>query len=209
MAPYSAVVYKYTLLFGFRQSFFLFPTICFCAKEKASAFNRGLRGATRIWTGDRGVADLCLTTWLWRQMIRAGFEPALPPWKGGVLTPWPTDHKNSPSGTRTCNPPVNSRMLCHWAIEDYYTSFILFLTPSKLNTSESFFSLSSIVFFVNLLFWSSPRSISIGQLNMLPCLHLQPINLIIFKGSYFRRMGNLILRAASRLDAFSVYPFHT
>ena len=60
-----------------------------------------------------------------------------------------------------------------------------------------------------IFFWSSPRSISIGQLNILPCLHLQPINLIIFKGSYFRRMGNLILRAASRLDAFSVYPFHT
>ena len=58
-------------------------------------------------------------------------------------------------------------------------------------------------------FWSSPRSISIGQLNMLPCLHLQPINLIIFKGSYFRRMGNLVLRGASRLDAFSVYPFQT
>ena len=56
---------------------------------------------------------------------------------------------------------------------------------------------------------SSPRSISIGQLNTLPCLHLQSIYLIIFKGSYFRRMGNLILRAASRLDAFSVYPFHT
>ena len=34
MAPYSTVVYKYTLLFGFRQSFFLFPTICFCAKKK-------------------------------------------------------------------------------------------------------------------------------------------------------------------------------
>ena len=30
--------------------------------------------------------------------------------------------------------------------------FILFLTPSKLNTSESFYSLSSIVFFVNLIF---------------------------------------------------------
>lgn len=34
--------------------------------------------------------------------------------------------------------------------------FILFLTPSKLNTSESFFSLSSIVFFVNLLFLVKP-----------------------------------------------------
>ena len=36
-----------------------------------------------------------------------------------------------------------------------------------------------------------------------------PINLIVFKGSYFRRMGNLVLRGASRLDAFSVYPFQT
>ena len=24
-------------------------------------------------------------------MIRTGFEPVLPPWKGGVLTTWPTD----------------------------------------------------------------------------------------------------------------------
>ena len=32
--------------------------------------------------------------------------------------------------------------------------------------------------------WSSPRSISIGQLNMLPCLHPRPINLVFFKGSY-------------------------
>ena len=157
MAPYSTVVYKYTLLFGFRQSFFLFPTICFCAKEKASAFNRGLRGATRIWTGDRGVADLCLTTWLWRQMIRAGFEPALPPWKGGVLTPWPTDHMKTPRAglepatlrlTAGCSAIELSRIII--------LPFILFLTPSKLNTSESFFSLSSIVFFVNLLFWVKP-----------------------------------------------------
>ncbi len=25
-------------------------------------------------------------------MTRTGFEPVLPPWKGGVLTAWPTDH---------------------------------------------------------------------------------------------------------------------
>ena len=31
---------------------------------------------------------------------------------------------------------------------------------------------------------SSPRPISIGQLNTLPCLHLRPINLVVFKGSY-------------------------
>ena len=25
-------------------------------------------------------------------MTRTGFEPVLPPWKGGVLTTWPTGH---------------------------------------------------------------------------------------------------------------------
>ena len=58
-------------------------------------------------------------------------------------------------------------------------------------------------------FGSSPRPISTGQLNTLLCLHLQPINLVVFKGSYYLRMGYLILRGASRLDAFSVYPFQT
>ena len=56
---------------------------------------------------------------------------------------------------------------------------------------------------------SSPRSISIAQLNMLPCLHLRPINHVVYMGPYSLRMGYLILRWASRLDAFSVYPFRT
>ena len=30
--------------------------------------NQDSRGATRIWTGGRGVADLCLTTWLWHHI---------------------------------------------------------------------------------------------------------------------------------------------
>ena len=60
------------------------------------------RGANQIWTGDRGVADLCLTTWLWRRiyfalfytikMTPTGIEPVLPPWKGDVLTAWPWSH---------------------------------------------------------------------------------------------------------------------
>ena len=27
------------------------------------------KGATRNRTGDEGVADLCLTSWLWRRML--------------------------------------------------------------------------------------------------------------------------------------------
>ena len=56
---------------------------------------------------------------------------------------------------------------------------------------------------------SSPRPISNSQLHVLPHFHLCPIYLVVFKGSYFFRMGYLILRGASRLDAFSVYPFRT
>ena len=57
--------------------------------------------------------------------------------------------------------------------------------------------------------WLSPRPISDSQLHMLPCFHLCPIYLVVFKGSYYLRMGYLILRGASRLDAFSVYPVPT
>lgn len=32
--------------------------------------------------------------------------------------------------------------------------------------------------------WSSPRPISTAKLNMLPCLHTQPINLVVYKGPY-------------------------
>lgn len=56
---------------------------------------------------------------------------------------------------------------------------------------------------------SSPRLISTGQLRVFPLLHPRPIYLVVFEVSYPSRMGNLILRRASRLDAFSVYPFRT
>ena len=58
--------------------------------------------------------------------------------------------------------------------------------------------------------WLSPRPISTGPLNISLYLHFQPIYLIVYQGSYFLKgMGDLILKGASRLDAFSVYPFHT
>ena len=57
--------------------------------------------------------------------------------------------------------------------------------------------------------WLSPRPISNSQLHALLHFHLCPIYLVVFKGSYYLRMGYLILRGASRLDAFSVYPVPT
>jgi len=38
-----------------------------------------------------------------------------------------------------------------------------------------------------------PRTISTPPLNMLPCLHVEPINVVISHGSYLRRVGYLIL----------------
>ena len=55
---------------------------------------------------------------------------------------------------------------------------------------------------------SSPRPISTGRLSTLLRLHRRPINLVVYQGSYsLKGMGELISRTASRLDAFSGYPF--
>src|SRR3954471_23774700 len=54
----------------------------------------------------------------------------------------------------------------------------------------------------------SPRPISTGRLNTLLCLHLRPINLVVYQGPYpVNPVGDLISGRASRLDAFSAYPF--
>ena len=78
---------------------------------------------------------------------------------------------------------------------------LFFLAHSKIHR---------IKLLLELNLWLSPRSISIGQLNTLLYLHPQPIYHVVFMGSYLlHAMGYLILRWASHLDAFSVYPFHT
>ena len=53
------------------------------------------------------------------------------------------------------------------------------------------------------------RAISTGQLSTSPRLHLQPIDRVVYPGPSALSRGELILRQASRLDAFSGYPFHT
>ena len=49
------------------------------------------------------------------------------------------------------------------------------------------------------------RTISTTQLHASLHFHMWPINVVVFHGS----QGNLVSRAASRLDAFSGYPFRT
>ena len=57
------------------------------------------------------------------------------------------------------------------------------------------------------------RLISTSKLNTLLCLHTWPINLVVFEESSVKHVstlkGYLISRWASRLDAFSGYPFRT
>ncbi len=63
---------------------------------------------------------------------------------------------------------------------------------------------------VNLCYWLSPRPISTGRLHALPHFHLRPINPVVYWGPYqVNPVGDLILKQASRLDAFSGYPFRT
>ena len=60
----------------------------------------------------------------------------------------------------------------------------------------------------NIIVNPSPRPISTGRLHTLPCFHLRPINVVVYHGPYqVYPVGNLILERASRLDAFSAYPF--
>ena len=52
------------------------------------------------------------------------------------------------------------------------------------------------------------RPISTGKINALLHLHLRPINLVVSEGpSAAEAEGYLIFGWASRLDAFSAYPF--
>jgi hypothetical protein len=95
----------------------------------------------------------------------------------------------------------NGWVLLVIATENLYSLRALFIAPSKLHNTS---------FFLQRRPWSSPRPISTGPLNALLRLHSRPINHVVFMGPYFLYgMGRLISGRASRLDAFSVYPFRT
>jgi hypothetical protein len=56
---------------------------------------------------------------------------------------------------------------------------------------------------------TSPRPISTGRLGI-AAVHLRPIDPLFWWGPYsLMGLGNLILKRASRLDAFSGYHFRT
>ena len=62
-----------------------------------------------------------------------------------------------------------------------------------------------------IFYGQASRPISTGQLNTLLRLHTQPINVVVYNGplGVAYAQGYLILKEASRLDAFSGYPFRT
>ena len=52
-------------------------------------------------------------------------------------------------------------------------------------------------------------AVGTGPLRRSPVVHSQPIDLVVFQEPSHLRAGNLVLKRASRLDAFSAYPFPT
>jgi hypothetical protein len=52
-------------------------------------------------------------------------------------------------------------------------------------------------------------AVGTGPLRRSPAVHSQPIDLVVFQEPSHSRAGNLVLKRASRLDAFSAYPFPT
>ena len=77
-------------------------------------------------------------------------------------------------------PSQVQRPLCLWCLHDFDFSNGLAVTGSN----------------------QAYRTISTGQLNALLHLHLRPIDVVVYHGP----QGYLVLRGASRLDAFSGYP---
>ena len=104
-----------------------------------------------------------------------------------------------------CPPSIIGTTELNYCVRNGYRCVLCVIVTEFLNTIHLIFY---IINFFN-SFWLSPRPISIGQLNTLLHLHLRPINHIVYMGPYSKRMGYLISGWASRLDAFSVYPFRT
>ena len=115
---------------------FLFNRIFHIAQKKfwnQFDFRTLIQGDNQIWTGDQGVADPRLTTWLCRHNDSYENRTRVTAVKGRCLNRLTKEpdlrykyarsmnipRANSPSWARTNNPSVNSRMLYHWAIEDH------------------------------------------------------------------------------------------
>ena len=59
--------------------------------------------------------------------------------------------------------------------------------------------------------WSSVSAVRTGRLRRSLAVHFRPIDLVVFQepSCSEKSNGNLVLKRASHLDAFSAYPFPT
>ena len=77
----------------------------------------------------------------------------------------------------------------------YFPFLLLFSRHSFFSVEIIFFHTSSrirIPLFISFFLRSSPRPISIGQLHALLRFHLRPINLVVFKGSYYLTVWDIL-----------------
>ena len=84
-----------------------------------------LRGANQIRTGDRGVADLCLTTWLWRRIL----------YYTHIFKKYASIFLNDSYGNRTRVTAVKGRCLNRLTKEPFYAllreALVTITVPSK------------------------------------------------------------------------------
>ena len=146
-------------------------------------------------------------------MTPRGFEPLLPPWKGGVLTAWPWSRiiwlktprvglePTTPRLTAVCSTIELSRIIytdinqlslidsfryCTFKISHGFPrTFYENLTHNSSTLRKASFPRVPALCYRFSYVWSSPRPISNSQLNVLLRLHLCPIYLILYKGSYY------------------------
>ena len=93
----------------------------------------------------------------------------------------------------------------------------LFAIATEKSFMQTYGAIWNVELFLNylcqLFCGQASRLISTSKLNTLLCLHTWPINLVVFEESLVKHVsilkGYLISRWASRLDAFSGYPFRT
>ena len=128
----------------------------------------------RFELGNKGFADLCLTTWLWRhtwwldQESNQGHED----FQSSALPTELSSHITWQRSTLPHSPPCSTidAVELNFPVRNGKECFLYaIITRYYMFERICSFKIAYELFFI---FWSSPRPISISQLNTLPHLHL-------------------------------------
>ena len=133
-------------------------------------------------------------------MTSPGIEPGFTPWEGVVLTAWPRGRILFLIWHIPSKPHIEFHpfFFVFAVIHRSSTYFITLASPMFRPIHSSPYGSKLPTAFPVLSeplpkpYWISPRPISDSQLHVLPHFHLCPIYLVVFKGSYYLRMGYLI-----------------